>query len=145
MSTHDDRADDTPTTADDHGSGPGASLRADAERKVRGGWRFYQVMAFITGVMLLLLVVEMLLIYVFHVGPGIADAIRWIPFAHGWIYVVYVVAVFNLWSAMRWGLGRMFALVLAGVVPVLSFVMERYAKGWFNRDLDAAVQRRAAR
>ena len=120
-------------------------LRADAERKARNAWQFYRIMAFITGVMLLLLTAEMILIYLVQVGPEIADRIRWIPFVHGWIYVIYVVSVFNLWSMMRWGLGRMFALVLAGVVPVLSFVMEHRAKSWFEADLAAVVDRHAAR
>ncbi|HLS49067.1 MAG TPA: DUF3817 domain-containing protein [Actinomycetaceae bacterium] len=130
--------DDSPAPA----TGSNDDLRADAERKARNAWQFYRIMAFVTGVMLLLLTAEMILIYIVQVGPEIADAIRWIPFAHGWIYVVYVVAVFNLWSMMRWGLGRMFALVLAGVVPVLSFVMEHRAKSWFEDDLPAVVDRR---
>lgn len=125
-------------------AGPSPALRAERERKARGAWRFYQVMAFVTGVMLLLLVVEMVLVYVVQVGPDVESFIRWIPFAHGWIYVVYLVSVFNLWSAMRWGLGRMAALVVAGVVPVLSFVMEHRAKAWFAADLPRVVSRPAS-
>jgi integral membrane protein len=112
---------------------PAAPTRAEQRRS--RAWRFYQVMAFVTGVMLLLLVAEMVLVYAVGVGPEVEAAIRWIPFAHGWIYVVYVAAVFNLWSVMRWGLGRMAALVLAGVVPVLSFVMEHRARDWVEADV----------
>ena len=126
------------------GTVPGAALRAERERKAGGAWRFYQVMAFITGVMLLLLVAEMVLVYLVQVGPDVTSWIAWIPFAHGWIYVVYLVSVFNLWSTMRWGLGRMAALVVAGVVPVLSFVMEHRAKSWFATDLARVVSRPAS-
>ncbi|MPV38657.1 DUF3817 domain-containing protein [Georgenia subflava] len=99
-------------------------------------------MAFVTGAMLLLLCVEMILKY----GFGVEEAwLNWIPFVHGWIYVVYLVTVFNLWSAMRWDLGRVVALVAGGVVPVLSFVMERRAQRWFDADLPALLQRAAAR
>ncbi|MFC4554339.1 DUF3817 domain-containing protein [Georgenia faecalis] len=114
------------------------------QRKAQGAWRFYQVMAFVTGVMLLLLVAEMVLVYLVGVGPDVEAAIGWIPFVHGWIYVVYVASVFNLWSVMRWGLGRMVALVAAGVVPVLSFVMEHRARSWFAADVVARFGGEAA-
>ena len=101
-------------------------------------------MAVVTGVMLLPLVVEMVLGYLVQVGPDVEAGIRWIPFARGWICVVYRGSVFNLWSTMRWGLGRMAALVVAGVIPVLSFVMEHRAKAWFAADLPRVVARPAS-
>lgn len=84
----------------------------------------YQVMAYITGVMLLLLCVEMVIIYLLqahHLKPYIA----WIPFAHGWIYVVYLITVMDTWIKMRWYVGRLVMMVLGGVVPVMSFVVEK--------------------
>lgn len=85
----------------------------------------YRVMAWITGVMLLVLVVEMALKYVLKADESVLRWIEWVPFAHGWIYVVYLVTVLELWLVMRWGFGRLVAMVLAGVVPVMSFVVER--------------------
>src|SRR5690625_2041128 len=100
-------------------------------------------MAFITGGFLLLLTVEMVLKYIFKVA-GVDDMGRanpvmgnWIAIVHGWIYVIYLVTVFDLWSRLRWGLGRMFALIAAGVVLVLSFVMEPRTKNWFEESLQA--------
>ncbi|WP_129339701.1 DUF3817 domain-containing protein [Cellulomonas endophytica] len=93
--------------------------------KATGALRRYRVMAWVTGVMLLLLVVEMVLAYVVGAPDAVLRYLAWIPFAHGWIYVVYLVTVLDLWSTMRWRWGRLAALVLAGVVPVLSFVVER--------------------
>ena len=99
--------------------------------KVRAALQRYRVMAWITGVMLLILTAEMVLKYVFQAG-GVDDAGEarpvigtWVAFAHGWIYVVYLVTVIDLWSRLRWGWGRLVTMVLAGVVPVMSFVMER--------------------
>ena len=83
----------------------------------------YRVMAIITGIMLLLLVVEMLIIYAFR-ATDLKPYIAWIPFAHGWIYVVYLITVVDLWIKMRWTFGRLVNMVLAGVVPVLSFIVE---------------------
>jgi len=44
--------------------------------------------------------------------------------AHGWFYVVYLFAIFRLWSLMRWRFGRFIMLALGGVIPALSFFME---------------------
>ena len=96
-----------------------------------GALRRYRVMAWVTGVMLLVLTAEMVLKYGFHAGGVGEDGSprpvigTWVAFAHGWIYVVYLVTVIDLWSKLRWRLGRLVTMVLAGVVPVMSFVMER--------------------
>ena len=44
--------------------------------------------------------------------------------AHGWFYVVYLFAIFRLWSLMRWPFRRFITLALGGVIPALSFIME---------------------
>ena len=74
--------------------------------------------------MLIVLCVEMLLKYGLH-AESLAAAFAWVPYAHGWVYVVYLITVFDLWSTMRWRFGRLVTMALAGVVPVMSFVLER--------------------
>lgn len=98
-------------------------VRAGAEGKRLGpALTRYRVMAYVTGCFLLLLCVEMVAKYVFLDGrPWLGN---WIAIVHGWIYVVYLVTVVDLWSKLRWRLGRLVALVLAGVVPLLSFFAE---------------------
>lgn len=111
--------------------------------RARAAFARYRVMAFVTGGMLLLLSLEMVLKYVVAAGGVDADGSpapvigNWIAFAHGWIYVVYLVTVFDLWSRMRWGARRIAVLVAAGVVPVLSFVVEPRAGRWVAADLAA--------
>ena len=83
----------------------------------------YRVMAWVTGVFLLLLTVEIVLKYGLNGGESVLG--EWIAITHGWIYVLYLVTVVDLWSSLRWPIGRLVVLVLAGVVPVLSFVAER--------------------
>lgn len=92
-------------------------------------------MAIVTGCMLLLLCVEMLLKYAFNDGEPVLGT--WIAIAHGWIYVIYLMTVVDLWSTLRWGLGRLLQLILAGVVPGLSFYAERKVAAEV-RDLMAA-------
>jgi len=103
---------------------PGPRPVRDPE-KARAAVGRYRVMAWVTGVMLLVLCVEIVLRYVVQVGPDVRTWIAWIPQAHGFVYIVYLASVLDLWSKMRWGYGRLAAMVLGGVVPALSFVVER--------------------
>ena len=94
-------------------------------RKAQGATTRYRVMAWITGTLLLVLCAEMLLNYVLHASDDVMQWVEWVPFAHGWVYVVYLVTVFDLWATMRWRVGRLVTMALAGVVPVMSFILER--------------------
>ncbi len=111
------------------GAGAGAGLArapedptARAVRVARGSLGRYRVLAYVTGVMLLVLCLEMILKYLLNVD---VRSLAWVPFAHGWVYVVYLATVVDLWSKMRWGFRRLIAMVLAGVVPVMSFLLEK--------------------
>ena len=112
--------------------------------KIRGALRFYQVFAYVTGIMLLLLCVEMIIKYgmgyqlfafsnygVFAfvpvtaaVAPTGIDLSTGILIAHGWLYVVYLFSDFRLWSLMRWNFAKFVAIALGGVIPFLSFFVE---------------------
>lgn len=115
-------------------------VRENTEKKASLSLGFYRAMAYVTGAWLLLLVVEMVLKYLIDVNGNHDPVIgTWVAIVHGMIYVVYVLAVFNLWSVMRWGFGRMIYLIIAGVVPVLSFILERRATTWFREDLPGVL------
>ncbi len=73
------------------------------------------------------------------VGDGVNISLL-ILISHGWFYVVYLFASFNLWSKMRWGLGRFLTMALAGVIPFLSFPMESR----IAREVNAYLARREA-
>ncbi|WP_270886252.1 DUF3817 domain-containing protein [Pedococcus sp. 5OH_020] len=100
----------------------------DAGRKAL---RFFEVMAVTVGIGLLLLVAELVLKY----GFG-KDWLDWWPQPHGFIYLVYIAATANLGFKVGWGLGRMVLVMLAGVVPFLSF--------WAERKVAAEVEGRLA-
>ena len=120
-----------------------ATRPATTDAKDRASFGRYRIMAFVTGGMLLLLCLEMVLKYAFHAngvdtnGSPRSVIGSWVAFAHGWIYVIYAVTVFDLWSRMRWTFARIVAMIAGGVVPALSFVMEHRAKGWFEQALAA--------
>ncbi len=98
--------------------------------KEQGALGRYRVMAYVTGTMLLLLCLEIVLHYAAH-----NTALALVPRLHGLVYMVYLVTVWDLWSRMRWSWGRLVTMVLAGVVPVTSFVLE----GRVRNDAEARI------
>ena len=45
--------------------------------------------------------------------------------AHGWLYVLYLGCDFLLWRYTRWSFGRFLFIALGGIIPLLSFFLER--------------------
>jgi integral membrane protein len=96
-----------------------ASLSADTAT-VRRALTFFRVMAFVVGVGLLLLVLGMVLRYGFD-EPRLSEV--WSPI-HGFLYMVYMVATANLGFKLRWGIGKIVLVMLAGTIPFVSFIAE---------------------
>ena len=94
------------------------------ESAARKALTFFKVMAFIVGVGLLILVVEMVLEYGTSM-KGEQNPLHWWPQPHGFIYMVYLVATANLGFKVGWPLPKMVGVMLAGCVPFLSFWVER--------------------
>jgi integral membrane protein len=104
---------------------------------LRGALIRYRVMAYVVGVMLLLLCGAMILKYGFHV----IDSTSIVAIGHGWLYMIYVLLALDLCFRMRWSLPRTFFVVIAGTIPFLSFVAEHKVVGWVHTELpDAAVE-----
>ncbi|MFD7408045.1 DUF3817 domain-containing protein [Streptomyces sp. NPDC059866] len=94
----------------------------------------YRVMAYVTGVLLVLLCLCMIGKYVLDID-GAADATRVVSIAHGWLYVVYLVFAFDLGSKAKWPVGKQLWVLLAGTVPTAAFFVERKISG----ELEAQV------
>ncbi|MET0590520.1 MAG: DUF3817 domain-containing protein [Naasia sp.] len=112
--------------------------------KIRITLGAYRVLAYITGVFLLILVVEIVLKYGFGLelqgGGGAflqfvpADSIDTanavnvslvIQIMHGYFYLAYLVSDFLLVTYLRWPITRFVLIAAGGVVPLLSFFVER--------------------
>jgi integral membrane protein len=116
--------------------------------------KFYRISSYVTGVFLLLLMVTwgirrlpFLGFDLWLLGPngfitlesygvegeglpttGINLTV-WILIIHGWLYVVYLIADFRVWTLMRWPVTRFLFIALGGIVPFLSFYTEaKFAK-----------------
>jgi integral membrane protein len=94
----------------------------------------YRVMAYVTGVLLVLLTLGVIAKYILDVN-GAADFTRVIGIAHGWLYVIYLVFAFDLGSKAKWPVGKQLWVLLAGTIPTAAFFVERKV----TRELDAKV------
>lgn len=116
-----------------------STLTIDDVDGARSRLTFFKVMAFIVGVGLLVLVVEMVLSYGFGM-KGDDNPLHWWPQPHGFIYMVYLVATALLGFKVGWSLTKMVLVMLAGCVPFLSFWVERRVAAQVEAGLTAARQ-----
>ncbi|MBY8873317.1 DUF3817 domain-containing protein [Micromonospora sp. PLK6-60] len=91
----------------------------------------YRVIAWIVGVALVVLVlIGMPLKYLFH-DPTVVAVVGT---AHGWLYMLYLAATFDLSRRVHWPLKRMLLVMLAGTVPFVSFYAERRVSRWLAHE-----------
>jgi len=95
---------------------------ATLPRRVAGTLTRYRVMAYVVGVMLLILV---LVAVPLRYAAGIPAVSKVVSPIHGFLYIVYLVAAFDLALKARWTAKGTVLVLLAGVVPFLSFWAER--------------------
>ena len=57
---------------------------------------------------------------------------------HGFLFMIYALLSLDLGFRMRWGIGRLFFMVVAGMIPFLSFVAEVKVSRWVKEETAAA-------
>ena len=88
--------------------------------QVGSALRRFKVMAVVVGIGLLVLCLEIVLHYGFD-----NTSLNWWSPIHGVLYMLYLVTTVDLGFKVRWPLLKTVGVMLAGVVPFFSFVMER--------------------
>ncbi|WP_062467002.1 DUF3817 domain-containing protein [Demequina maris] len=113
---------------------------SDASSRIPGALSRYRVMAFVTGTLLMIVFVGML-----RYIPGLEGVketldpiLGPVAILHGWVFIVYLVTVTQLWMLMRWDLGRLVYMAAGGVVPLLSFFAERRVHAEVSARLEEA-------
>ena len=89
--------------------------------KVKGALGRYRIAAFVVGYALIVLCIAIVLRYGFGIDQAVAI---WGPI-HGVLYIGYVLLAFDLAYKDRWSLVGTLGVLLAGVVPGVSFLAER--------------------
>ncbi len=97
-------------------------------KKVQTALARYRIAALVVGWGLLILCVTVVLKYGFNLSKTVEI---WGPI-HGVLYVGYVLLTFDLAYKNRWSLWGLLKVLLAGVIPVLSFVTERWVRRTVN-------------
>jgi integral membrane protein len=92
------------------------------DRRISGALIRYRVLANIVGVLLAVLVFVGIPLKYLADKPG---TVAIVGFAHGMLYIVYWLTIIDLSIRLRWPLKRIVQLGLAGVIPIMTFVMER--------------------
>ncbi|MFI6930704.1 DUF3817 domain-containing protein [Streptomyces sp. NPDC050287] len=94
----------------------------------------YRVMAYVTGVLLVLLTLGVIAKYLLDMD-GADSFTRVVGIAHGWLYVVYLVFAFDLGSKAKWPVQKQIWVLLAGTIPTAAFFVERKV----TRELEARI------
>lgn len=83
----------------------------------------YRVMAYITGVLIIVICFVGLPLQ-FAAGNDWID--KWLGTVHGYLYIIYVITAFLLGTKLRLRAAQMIPLLLAGIVPIMTFLVERW-------------------
>lgn len=82
----------------------------------------YRGVAYVVGVLLLLMTIGMIMKYSPIDEPTLVETVSMI---HGAFYVIYLGVSYDLWRRAGWEPKKLLLMALAGVVPVLTFYLER--------------------
>ncbi len=83
---------------------------------------WYRVMAYVTGVVLMVLCFAGIPLQVAH-HPAVANDVG---VAHGILYIIYLVSAWLLARKLRLEIRPTVIMLLAGTIPVLTFIVERW-------------------
>lgn len=92
--------------------------------KVRSSLGRYRVMAYVTGTLLLVLTAAVVVKYTAG-GDAATDVTTVVGIAHGWLFIIYLIAVVDLAIKARLNWWRVILVAACGTIPVLTFVAER--------------------
>jgi integral membrane protein len=81
----------------------------------------YRVMAYITGVVLIVLCA----LAIAQVAANDGAVVNVVGTVHGLLYIIYLLVSYPLTRRLRLSAGPTAAVLLAGTVPVMTFVVER--------------------
>ena len=89
----------------------------------------YRVMAYVTGVVLIVLCFVGIPLQVAG-HPAVANDVGVV---HGILYIIYLVNAWILARKLRLEIGPTLIMLLAGTVPVMTFIVERWVTRRFIR------------
>jgi integral membrane protein len=104
---------------------------------VRLNVTLYRVMAYVTGVVLIVLCV----LAIMQIWVADAAAVNAVGTIHGGLYIIYLLVSFPLTRRLRLAPKATVAVLLAGTIPVMTFIVERHIS---HRYIEPALAAAAA-
>jgi integral membrane protein len=95
----------------------------------------YRVMAYITGVLIIVVCFAGIPLQLAAHNTFIANDIGTV---HGFLYIIYVIVAYVLARKLKMKTGPTILLLLAGTIPVMTFVVERWMMRSYIRPALAA-------
>jgi integral membrane protein len=95
---------------------------ASALRGIEASLTRYRILAYIVGIGLAVLVFIGIPLQVAAHSPGVVKVVG--PL-HGFIYIIYLFAAFDMARRARFTMPQMLMMLCAGLLPILAFVIER--------------------
>jgi integral membrane protein len=111
----------------------------DADRQLALVVRAYRAMAYLTGTVLIILCFVGIPLQVFASNLVI---VKYVGTAHGMLYIIYVIVAFVMTRMVRMKVASPGTVIvlLAGTIPVLTFVVERWvSRKYIDPALAASV------
>jgi integral membrane protein len=102
--------------------------------------RAYRALAYVTGVLIIVLCFAGIPLQV----AGHPALVKYVGQVHGFLYIIYVIVAFLLAVKLRMGPVRSVILMLAGTIPVMTFVVERWTTRRFINPAFAAEAEQAS-
>ena len=102
---------------------------------MRGAVLRYRVMACITGVLIIVVIFAGIPLQLAAHNTFIAGDIGTV---HGYLYIIYVIVAYLLSRKLKMRMGPTVLLLLAGTVPIMTFVVERWMTRTYIRPALAA-------
>ena len=99
--------------------------------KLQNTLKAYRALAWTVGTLIIILYAAVALKYLTTDGTDIqklgSDVTAVVGFAHGWLYMVYLVLVAVLARNTRWSIPFTIVTLLVGLIPFATFWAERRA------------------
>lgn len=110
---------------------------------MKGALLRYRIMAWVTGVFLLVLTAWLIVGYAFlSYGDGAAKpaaySMMWT--GHGWLYFIYLITAVDLTFRMRWSILATLGILVAGTIPLASFFAEHWVTKRVNNQLESLAR-----
>jgi integral membrane protein len=92
--------------------------------RVRLNVTLYRVMAYVTGVVLIILCA----LAIAQIWTDDGAAVNAVGTVHGLLYIIYLIVSYPLTRRLRLATGPTIAVLLAGTVPVMTFIVESWIR-----------------